>query len=235
MWLSVDPLAEKMPNYNPYVYTYNNPIMFTDPTGMIGEEVIIKGEKKQEAFEQLKASTKLNLTMDANGKVGTDNTKAKSKSDKKLLEAINSTNVQVNVNATDSNYNSSGRWIVGGSYEGSEVDESGVVQTMQTVNPSQTDKIDGFYKMKKGTTMKHEVLESYLGGIRSPGLGQPTEENTSNYDAYLNAHNDAMRLDKKFKEPNVILDPKGVYISKKPYIEGSKKKNPEILINNLKR
>ncbi|MGQ8869685.1 hypothetical protein [Myroides sp. TSA_177.3] len=49
------------------------------------------------------------------------------------------------------------------------------------------------------------------------------------------AHNDAMSLDKKFKKPNVILAPKGLYISKKPYIEGSKKKNPEILINNLKR
>ncbi|MGQ8869686.1 hypothetical protein [Myroides sp. TSA_177.3] len=65
--------------------------------------------------------------MDAYGKVGTEDTKAKSKSDKKLLEAIHSTTVQVNVNATDSHYNSSGRWIVVSSCEGSEVDESGIV------------------------------------------------------------------------------------------------------------
>ncbi|KZE77641.1 hypothetical protein AV926_14040 [Myroides marinus] len=39
-WMNVDPLAEKIPNYNPYIYTYNNPIRFTDPTGMIGEDFV---------------------------------------------------------------------------------------------------------------------------------------------------------------------------------------------------
>lgn len=34
LWLSVDPLAEKMPNYGAYVFTFNNPINYTDPTGM---------------------------------------------------------------------------------------------------------------------------------------------------------------------------------------------------------
>ncbi|NRT13752.1 hypothetical protein HNP99_000077 [Flavobacterium sp. 28A] len=37
LWLNVDPLAEKMPAYGAYVYTFNNPIRFTDPTGMIAE------------------------------------------------------------------------------------------------------------------------------------------------------------------------------------------------------
>ncbi|WP_173851000.1 RHS repeat-associated core domain-containing protein [Flavobacterium sp. 28A] len=40
LWLSVDPLAEKIPNYGAYVYTFNNPIRFTDPTGMIAEPPI---------------------------------------------------------------------------------------------------------------------------------------------------------------------------------------------------
>ncbi|WP_233266145.1 RHS repeat domain-containing protein [Myroides fluvii] len=38
IFLSVDPLAEKMPDYNPYIYTLNNPINLTDPTGMIPEK-----------------------------------------------------------------------------------------------------------------------------------------------------------------------------------------------------
>ena len=38
-WNSVDPLAEVIPNHSPYAYTFNNPISFRDPTGMMGEDV----------------------------------------------------------------------------------------------------------------------------------------------------------------------------------------------------
>lgn len=34
IWLSVDPLTEKGPNISPYIYCFNNPIMFKDPSGL---------------------------------------------------------------------------------------------------------------------------------------------------------------------------------------------------------
>ena len=33
IWYDVDALAEKMPSWSPYVYTFNNPVNFVDPDG----------------------------------------------------------------------------------------------------------------------------------------------------------------------------------------------------------
>jgi RHS repeat-associated protein len=44
IWLSVDPLLEKFPNWNPYNYVMQNPINLIDPTGMCPDESQSTGE-----------------------------------------------------------------------------------------------------------------------------------------------------------------------------------------------
>ncbi|WP_240622684.1 RHS repeat domain-containing protein [Flavobacterium crocinum] len=48
LWLNIDPLAEKMPAYGTYVFNFNNPVRFTDPTGLEGEDSIDPPSKKKD-------------------------------------------------------------------------------------------------------------------------------------------------------------------------------------------
>lgn len=44
-WMNIDPLAEKFPGWSPYSFCYNNPMRFTDPTGMAPDDWVKKDGK----------------------------------------------------------------------------------------------------------------------------------------------------------------------------------------------
>ncbi|WP_128331155.1 RHS repeat-associated core domain-containing protein [Apibacter sp. HY039] len=53
VWLSVDPLAEKYPNFSPYAYTFQNPIKYVDPLGLEGEEVNGPGDPPKKELQSV--------------------------------------------------------------------------------------------------------------------------------------------------------------------------------------
>jgi len=233
IFLNVDPLAEK--THDPYGYVWNNPMKFLDPDGKAPADIIIKGNKSKEAFDQLQSSTKLKLKMNNTGKVTAEG-KARTDADKKLLEAITDTNVIVQINATSSNFTEDGKWYVGGSYGGSSVGTDGKIYTTQTVNLEMTKTIDEFYEMGIGVSLMHEVIESYIGGVESPGVGGPTFDNTTpEFKAYHNAHNKTKSIDPRHVPLIISQDQKTGYLYiNKPHaiIPGL---DVELLINDLSK
>lgn len=72
-----------------------------------------------------------------------------------------------------------------------------------------TQTIDEFYDVKKGVSVLHEVLESYIGGLESPGVGGPTFDNTTpEFKAYKSAHDKTDATDPRHKAPDISQDPK---------------------------
>ncbi len=56
LFVSVDPLAEQFQGWSPYNYTLNNPLRYTDPTGMAPEDIYRFDKKSGELVLEIKTN-----------------------------------------------------------------------------------------------------------------------------------------------------------------------------------
>lgn len=197
-WLSVDPLQRKYPSQTTYGFTANNPVLYVDRDG---KEVFIYGVDAERAVAALKKSTSLTISYNVTTGQLTATGTPSNPADQKLLDAILDPNIRVEAYTTKGTV-LKGQTITGGAYEGSKVetvtDNAGTSKTItitkQIINVDQLEKIGTSGIAGTGSTgdnVKHEVLESYIGGQDDPGGTEAT--------GYKSAHAKALTLDPKLK------------------------------------
>lgn len=191
---SIDALADTFPSWSPYSYGFNNPLKFTDPTGMAPDNVIITGPEAARATQELDKSSSLTITRNAQTGELSASGKARGRADRKLLAAINDQSITVELQTTtNGTYNSADGTknipLMPGGYEGSTVDpNTGHVDALQLINMNSATNIATAIGEQTGETVRHEINESYIGANQDPG---------GNYNSgYRNAHNAAARLDR---------------------------------------
>src|SRR5690554_5064725 len=72
-WAVIDPMADVNPNWTPYRYAFNNPLMFIDPTGMLEDDYKLNQDGEIELLQETNDATDTLYASDEKGNVDKDN------------------------------------------------------------------------------------------------------------------------------------------------------------------
>ena len=159
-----DPLAEKYFHISPFTNCANNPVMITDPTGC---DLFLRGssDNLHKLLSQLNSIGNDGVIFNYDTNLNSvsyfvNNEESISENAKQLMSIIDDRKIQVNILAID-NYKRNKITIIGGAFMGTTIRDD-IVSTCNIVNPSVLEKIDYFTTL--GTTLMHEITESYFAG-----------------------------------------------------------------------
>src|SRR5690554_472259 len=100
IFVSVDPLAEKYPNYTPYHYVHQNPINMIDPTGMEADWVPGKNGERVTYTEDTKGNVTFENLQDDLKPLFEELVKTET-GKKELLSLLDDDDMKVSINVLD--------------------------------------------------------------------------------------------------------------------------------------
>lgn len=202
---NIDPVVKQWES--PYACFSGNPIINADPNGD-DDDVVVTGPEADEATKQADNASSLNITRDSQtGKLDATGTPT-TESDVLLLKAIKDPTVTSEIYASQNQKTTSNAMFAGGAFMGTTVTTTNVptpaglnggtidipvntVVSNQEVNVNDCQKIDNYYGKVVGTTMIHEITESYVAGTISKASGVSSPAADSPMSIYNAAHNAA--------------------------------------------
>ena len=187
---SRDKLFEKFFNWSPYAYCKNNPVIYIDPSGMSATVYITGDEDAAQAAAGTLSTENITVTRDNDrnsktfGKLSVTG-EAKTEDEQKLVDAINSDKVQVNLRAEYSDIierDADGTPIsgteMGGAFMGNELyysrrtwapgynaNKPCFAEAEQFISFEALDR--HFHSSDFGKVITHEITEAYFGGLIS--------------------------------------------------------------------